>query len=85
MYVRGLQTKHAPFPFISTFLETWMFAFILLVNLHFSLATLNFSRSVTFEHFVPKQLDRGWLCTSVTLAPKVVESCSKAEKTRQVL
>jgi len=33
----------------------------------------------------PKQLDCTWLCTRVTRAPKVVESCSKARKTRQVL
>jgi len=33
---------------------------------------------------MPKQLDFMWLCASVTLVPKVVESCSKAQKTWQV-
>jgi len=32
----------------------------------------------------PKQPDHTWLCTCVTRAPKVVESCSKAQKTWQV-
>jgi len=32
-----------------------------------------------------KQLDRTWLSANVTRAPKVVESCSKAQKMRQVL
>jgi len=32
----------------------------------------------------PKQLDCTWLCEHATRAPKVVESCSKAQKTRQV-
>jgi len=31
-----------------------------------------------------KKNDRTWLCVSVTLAPKAVESCSKAQKTWQV-
>jgi len=34
------------------------------------------------EDFVLKKTDRTWLCTSVTLAPKVVESCSKVQKIR---
>jgi len=38
-----------------------------------------------FQEFQPKQLDRTWLCTSVTLTSKVLEGCSKAQKTRQVL
>jgi len=33
----------------------------------------------------PKQPDCTWLCEHVTRAPKVVESCSKAQKTRQVI
>jgi len=37
-----------------------------------------------FEDFAPKQPDRMWLCASATLSLKVVESCSKAEKTQQV-
>jgi len=32
-----------------------------------------------------KTLDHTWLCASVTLAPKAVESCTKAQSTRQVL
>jgi len=31
-----------------------------------------------------KKTDHTWLCASVTLVPKAVESCSKAQKTRQV-
>jgi len=38
-------------------------------------------RSACFEDFVPKQPDRTWVWTSVTLALKAVESCSKAQKT----
>jgi len=33
---------------------------------------------------MPKQPDRMWLCTRVALAPKAIEICSKAQKTRQV-
>jgi len=38
-----------------------------------------------FNHFAPKQSDHMWLCTSVTLAPKALQSCSNAQKTQQVL
>jgi len=34
--------------------------------------------------FAPEQPDRMWLCAPLTRAPKVVESCSKAQKTRHV-
>jgi len=45
---------------------------------------LTFSCSAGFEDFAQKKTDRTWLCVSVTLAPKVVEGCSKAQKTQQV-
>jgi len=48
-------------------------------------ARLTRSRLACFKHFVPKQSDRTWLCTSVTLAPKLVESCSNAQNTGHVL
>jgi len=35
--------------------------------------------------FHAKKKDRMWLCTSVTLAPTAVESCSKAQKTSSLL
>jgi len=34
--------------------------------------------------FAPEQPDCTWLCAHVTRAAKVVESCAKAQKTRQV-
>jgi len=37
-----------------------------------------------FRGFHTKKMDRTWLCANVTLAPKAVESCSNAQKTRQV-
>jgi len=37
-----------------------------------------------FEDFAPKNTDRTWLCARLTRALKVVESCSKTQKTRQV-
>jgi len=36
---------------------------------------------ILFEVFA-KKADRMWLCLRVTLVPKVVESCSKAQKTQ---
>jgi len=45
---------------------------------------LTLRRPASFEDSRAKQPDCMWLCTRVTRAPKVVESCSKAKKTRQV-
>jgi len=45
---------------------------------------LNSFVSGNVQGFCVKKMDRTWLCTSVTLVPKVVESCSKAQKTQQV-
>jgi len=44
--------------------------------------TLASGRFWGFSH--PKQLDRTWLCACVTQVMKVVECCSKAQKTWQV-
>ena len=33
-----------------------------------------------FKDFTPKKADRLWLCASVTLVPKAVESCSRLKK-----
>jgi len=41
----------------------------------------NLSRSGIFA---PEQADRKWLWARLTLAPKAVKSCSKAQKTRHV-
>jgi len=45
---------------------------------------INLSRPVSFKNFAPKQSDRTWLCTSITLVLKTVESCSKVQKIQQV-
>jgi len=55
--------------------------FFTFVNVHH----LTLSHLAGFKHFAPKQAERAWLCMSITLAPKVLESCSKAQKTWQVL
>jgi len=55
-----------------------------LQQFQFFLWILNLSRQASFDNFVPKKLDCTLLCVSVILAPKAVESCSKAQKTQQV-
>jgi len=49
-----------------------------------NLVNLILSHLVGFEDLAPGKTDRTWLWASVTLVPKVAESCSKAQKTRQV-
>jgi len=44
-------------------------------------AQINFCVRPLLVIFVPEQPDHMWLCARVTLALKVVESCSKAQKT----
>jgi len=45
---------------------------------------LTLLRLADFEDFAQKETDCTWLCASVPLAPKVVESCLKVKKTQQV-
>jgi len=46
--------------------------------------SLTLWRPVLFEDFAPKQPEHMWLCVSGTLALKIIENCSKAQKTQQV-
>jgi len=40
---------------------------------------LTLSCTACFKEFTPKQPDHTWHCASIILAPKAVESCSKAQ------
>ena len=45
---------------------------------------LTLSCPAALRILAPKQPDRSWIYVHVTQAPKVVERCSKAQKTQQV-
>jgi len=52
---------------------------------HKTYPSLTLNASGKFWAFRTKQPNRMWLCTCITRVPKVVESCSKAQKTWQVV
>ena len=45
------------------------------------ISNFNAFASGNVQRFRAKKMDRIWLWASVTLAPKAVDSCSKAQKT----